>query len=195
SQAASRKIYALAAVLVGMLAATATARAAILDPERLSTGVFRYGEADPDFGKVQFYRDGKSASVAVRETNGVVTIATNGKPDAGLTLDLTVPPPPDEYTMTMLAAIPLLIKPEAKTFANIGWGSGLPADVLLSHAGPRTLDSIEIEPAMYAGAHSFSRRIARPYNAPRSHVYFEDAKSYFARHGKRYDVIMAEPSN
>jgi hypothetical protein len=26
-------------------------------------------------------------------------------------------------------------------------------------------------------------------------VYFEDAKSYFARHGKRYDVIVAEPSN
>jgi len=26
-------------------------------------------------------------------------------------------------------------------------------------------------------------------------VYFEDAKSYFARHGKRYDVIMSEPSN
>jgi len=26
-------------------------------------------------------------------------------------------------------------------------------------------------------------------------VYFEDAKSYFARHQRRYDVIMAEPSN
>src|SRR6266699_3007931 len=38
SQAASRRIHAFAAVIVGMLAATATARAAILEPERLSSG-------------------------------------------------------------------------------------------------------------------------------------------------------------
>src|SRR5260370_14842908 len=66
SQAASRRIHAFAAILVGMLAATATARAAILEPERLSSGVFRYGQAAPEFGPVFFYRDGKTASVAVR---------------------------------------------------------------------------------------------------------------------------------
>jgi predicted membrane-bound spermidine synthase len=197
SQAPSRKRHALAAVLVGMLAATATARAAILDPERLSSGVFRYGQAEPDFGKVVFYRDGKSASVAVRgrEGSGTLTILTNGKPDAGLVLDLRLPPTPDEYTMTLLAALPLLIKPEAKTYAIIGWGSGLSAETVLSHAGPQSLDNVEIEPAMFEGARVFSKRVARSYNDPRSHVYFEDAKSYFARHGKLYDVILTEPSN
>jgi spermidine synthase len=197
AQAQFRRVQALAAVLIGMLAATATARAGILDPERLSSGVFRYGQAEPDFGRVVFYRDGKTASVAVRvqQSSGIVTINTNGKPDAGLKLDLAQPPTPDEYTMGLLAALPLLIKPDAKTFANIGWGSGLSAQVLLSHRGPQVLDSIEIEPAMYAGARAFLKRVPLPYTDQRSHVYFEDAKSYFARHGKRYDVIVAEPSN
>jgi len=197
AQAASRRIHALVAVLVGLLAATATARAAILDPERLASGVYRYGQTGGGSGRVAFYRDGKTASVAVRlqERFGGVTISTNGKPDAALALDLSRPPTPDEYTMTLLAALPLLIKPDAKTIANIGWGSGFSANVLLSHTGPRALDSIEIEPAMFDGARTFSRRLPRPYSDPRSHVYFEDAKSYFARHRKRYDVIMAEPSN
>ena len=56
SQAASRRVHAFAAVIVGMLAATATARVAILEPERLSSGVFRYGQAAPEFGAVVFYR-------------------------------------------------------------------------------------------------------------------------------------------
>jgi len=196
SQAASRRIHALVAVVLGMLAATATARAAILEPERLSSGVFRYGQALPDFGRVYFYRDGKTASVAVRsQQGGIVTIITNGKPDAGIRLDPGLPPTPDEYTMSLVAALPLLIKPDAKTFANIGWGSGLTGEVALSHSGPGVLDNIEIEPAMVAGARSFSPRVSRPYSDPRSNVHFEDAKSYFARHGKLYDVIMAEPSN
>jgi len=193
---AFRRIHAFAVVILGMLAATATARAEILAPERLSSGVFRYGQALPDFGRVFFYRDGKTASVAVRsQQDGIVTIITNGKPDAGIRLDPDLPPTEDEYTMSLVAALPLLIKPDAKTFANIGWGSGLTAEVVLSHSGPRELDSIEIEPAMVFGARAFFPRVARAYRDPRSNVYIEDAKSYFARHRKRYDVIMAEPSN
>jgi predicted membrane-bound spermidine synthase len=196
SQAASRRIHALAAVILGALAATATARAAILEPERLSSVVFRHGQALPDFGRVFFYRDGKTASVAVRsQENGIVTILTNGKPDASIRLDPDLPPSPDEYTASLLAALPLLMKPDAKTFANIGWGSGLTAEVVLSHTAPSVIDTIEIEPAMVFGAQAFSPRVTRPYRDERSNVYFEDAKSYFARHRKRYDVIMTEPSN
>jgi spermidine synthase len=197
SMEAFRRFYAFAAVILGMLAATATARADILEPERLSSGVFRYGQARPDFGHVFYYREGKTASVAVRgqPTQRVVTIITNGKPDAGIRLDPDQPPTGDEFTMTLVAALPLLIKPDAKTFANIGWGSGLTAEVVLSHTGPEVIDSIEIEPAMVAGARAFFPRVSRPYRDPRSNVYIEDAKSYFARHRKRYDVIMSEPSN
>jgi spermidine synthase len=196
SQAAFRRTHAFAAVVLGMLAATATARAEVLEPERLASGVFRYGNAVPEGRRVFFYRDGKTASVAVHgDTQGTVTISTNGKPDAAVRLDPGEAPTPDEYPMTLMAALPLLIKPDAKTFANIGWGSGLTTEVLVSHSGPREVDTIEIEPAMVAGARSFFPRNIRAYRDPRSQVFFEDAKSYFARHGKRYDVIISEPSN
>ncbi len=196
SQAAFRRAHAFAAVILGMLAATATARAEVLEPERLASGVFRYGRAAPEEQQVFFYRDGKTASVAVLGGKGSrVTISTNGKPDAAMYLDPGDPPTGDEYTMTLLAALPLLIKPDARSYANIGWGSGLTATVLLSHGGPREVHTIEIEPAMVAGARSFFPRNIRAYRDPRSQVYFEDAKSYFARHGRRYDVIISEPSN
>jgi len=191
-----RRAHAFAALFVGMLAAAITARIDILEPERLSSGVFRYGHALPDFGRVVFYRDGKTASIAAHnQPGGIVSVSTNGKPDAAIRLDTDLPPTPDEYTMSLVAALPLLIKPDAKTFANIGWGSGLTAEVALSHSGPREIDSIEIEPAMVIGAMAFAPRVLRPYHDLRSHVFYEDAKSYFARYGKRYDVIMAEPSN
>jgi spermidine synthase len=196
SQAVFRRAHAFSALILGMLAATTTARAEILEPERLASGVYRYGKAVPEDRRVFFYKDGKTASVAVRgSTRGSVSIVTNGKPDASISMDPSQPPGEDEYTMMLAGVLPLLIKPDAKTFANIGWGSGLTADVLVSHSGPREVDTIEIEPAMVAGARSFLPRNIRAYNDPRSHVFFEDAKSFFARHGKRYDVITSEPSN
>jgi hypothetical protein len=146
--------------------------------------------------QVFFYRDGKTASVAVHGgPSKLVAIVTNGKPDAAINLDPAGRPAPDESTMSLLGALPLLIKPDARSVANIGFGSGLTAEVLLSHSGPRELDIIEIEPAMVAGARSFSPRVTRPYHDPRSRVFFEDAKNFFARHGRRYDVIISEPSN
>jgi predicted membrane-bound spermidine synthase len=196
SQAVFRRAHAFSALILGMLAAAATARAEILDSTRLTSGVYRYGRSMSENGRIVFYSDGKTASVAVNGyTDGTVSILTNGKPDAAIRMDRDQPPTPDEYTMTLVGALPLLVNPGAKTFANIGWGSGMTTQVLVSHSGPREVDSIEIEPAMVAGARAFSPRNSRAYDDPRSRVYFEDAKSYFARHGKRYDVIISEPSN
>jgi spermidine synthase len=196
SELARRPVYALGAILLGLVAAVATARAALLPPERLASGVFRYGVTQQADARVFFYRDGKTASVAMQLFNGgLASIVTNGKPDAAIQLNPDHPPTSDEATMTLAAALPLLIKPEARTFANIGWGSGLTVEVLTSHSGPREIDSIEIEPAMVTAAQGFRPRVLRAYSDPRSHVFFEDAKSYFARHGRKYDVIISEPSN
>jgi spermidine synthase len=197
SQAAFRRAHAFAAVIFGLIAATATARAGVLEPDRLSSGVFRYGSVTSNDSSVFYYRDGKTASIAVRLHFGTRTIGivTNGKPDASIQMDPERHPTGDEYTMVIAAALPLLIKPDARSYANIGFGSGLTTEVLLSHTAPGQVDTIEIEPAMVSGARSFAPRVLRPYRDPRSNIVFEDAKSYFARHGKRYDVIISEPSN
>jgi predicted membrane-bound spermidine synthase len=187
---------AFAALGAGLLAAAFTARADVLGADRLSSGVYRYGEVSVANARVRFYRDGKTASVAVRSwPDSTVSIATNGKPEASIRLDPAEPPTHDEYTMTLLGALPLLVKPDARDIANIGFGSGLTAEAVLAHRGPRVLDTVEIEPAVLAGARAFAPRVRRPFEDPRSRLHVEDAKSYFARHGRRYDVIIAEPSN
>ncbi|HEX5091510.1 MAG TPA: fused MFS/spermidine synthase [Burkholderiales bacterium] len=187
---------AFAALIVGLGVAAATARAGALEPARLASGVFRHGTAELHNALMLFYADGKTASVAVFEgPDGTRVISTNGKPDAGIQMRPGGTPSGDEYTMTLLGALPLLARPDAKTFANIGFGSGLTADTLLSHSGPRRVDAIEIEPNMVSGARGFYPRVYRVFSDPRVSVYYEDAKSYFARHRSRYDVIVSEPSN
>jgi len=196
SVTALRRVHAFAALIAGMLAATLAARASILDPERLSSGVFRYGVPKHENTEIFYYRDGKTASIAVlRSADTTISIITNGKPDASIQLEPGRPPTNDEYTMVVAGVLPLLIKPDAKTFANIGFGSGLTTETLLSHSGPSVIDTVEIEPAIVAGARAFAPRVLRPYQDPRSNIHIEDAKSFFARHGKRYDVIVSEPSN
>ena len=79
--------------------------------------------------------------------------------------------------------------------ANIGFGSGLTTHTLLGSPRIKVLDTIEIERMMVEGARKFQPRNARAYEDPRSHIHIEDAKTYFASSGKRYDIIVSEPSN
>jgi spermidine synthase len=68
--------------------------------------------------------------------------------------------------------------------------------VLLSSPEVQQLDSIEIEPVMVQGAKlGFGARVGRLFNDPRSHIHYEDAKTFFSTIKRPYDVIVSEPSN
>ena len=167
-----------------------------LDPRSLASGVFRHGVAAlEDDVEVHYLRDGKTASVSfiTRQTVGV--IATNGKPDASIDLRKNSFPTGDEITMAMAAALPLAMHPAPDDIAIIGWGSGLTTHTLLGSSRPHKVDSIEIERAMYEGAMNFGSRVVRAYQDPRSHVHFDDARTYFSTGQRQYDVIISEPSN
>jgi spermidine synthase len=168
------------------------------DPLAMAQGVYRTGEArfDASAARVAFYRDGKTASVAiVRRSNELVSIATNGKVDASIQLDDKLETSPDEVTMAMAAVVPLAMHPNPQSVAVIGFGSGLTTHTLLGDARLRSVDTIEIEPAMFEGAKAFGKRVHRAYEDPRSHVRFDDAKAYFAANQSQYDIIVSEPSN
>jgi spermidine synthase len=186
---------------IGALATTLVVLAVSLvvgrpTPEALASGVFRTGETTLDEGaEVIFMRDGKTATVAVYTQGTAATIATNGKPDASLEADPGKEPTGDEITMLMAGALPLVVHPNPADVAVIGWGSGLTTHTLLGSPAPRKVDSIEIERAMVDGASKFGRRVERGYDDPRSHIHFDDARTYFATGQRRYDVIVSEPSN
>ena len=145
----------------------------------------------------EFHRDGKTATVdVITSPDGTAkSIRTNGKSDAAIQTDPNKGPLYDELTMAMLALLPLGHNPQAQSAAVIGFGSGMSTHVLLGSPVIRQVESIEIEPAMVEGARTFLPAVERAYNDPRSRIVIDDAKSYFARAGRRYDIIVSEPSN
>jgi predicted membrane-bound spermidine synthase len=167
-----------------------------LDPVRMTSGVYRTGAARlPADAGVIYLRDGKTATISLVEETGTVTIATNGKPDASIQMgpgEATV----DETTMVLAAAIPLSMHPNPARVANVGFGSGLTTHTLLTSKLVKRLDSIEIEPFMVEAARKgFGPRINNVFEDPRSHIVYEDAKTFFASTREPYDLIVSEPSN
>lgn len=167
-----------------------------LDPTRVASGVYRTGRATVPAGSaVTFLRDGKTATVTLTDVHGVVAISTNGKPDAALQMgpgEAGI----DEPTMVLLAIIPLSLHPTAVRVANIGFGAGLTTHELLGSPALERLDTIELEPRMVEAARlGFGARTHDVFEDPRSHIIYEDAKTYFAAARGTYDLIISEPSN
>jgi spermidine synthase len=167
-----------------------------LDPQRVASGVYRAGLARlPADTGVIFVRDGKTATITLHEYAGNITISTNGKPDAGVQMR-SARASLDEPTMVLAAAVPLSLHPAARRVANIGFGSGLTTHTLLGSPLIQHLDTIEIEPVMVEAARrGFGARIHNVFEDPRSHVVYEDAKTFFAASHQPYDLIVSEPSN
>ncbi len=185
-------VVALLAALMFSFAASS------MPPQTQVAGVFRDGVTSlPADSPVVFLRDGKTATVGVYATpdGSYGTISTNGKPDATLSVHLDTPPSQDEVTMAMAASLPLAFHPAPKDIGIIGWGSGLTTHTILGSPLPVRVESIEIERQMWTGARQFGDRVARAYDDPRSHVAFDDARTWFSTGGRRYDVIISEPSN
>jgi spermidine synthase len=167
-----------------------------LDPRRMASGVYRTGVAVlPASANVTYLRDGKTATISLVEQDKVVVVATNGKPDAGVQMGQGLATP-DESTMLLAAALPLSMHPSPKRVANIGFGSGLTAHMVLGSELVQRLDTIEIEPFMVEAARKgFSPRVNNVFEDQRSHIFYEDAKTFFASTREPYDLIISEPSN
>ena len=178
---------------------------ASFDLARITSGVYRHGVvSDGDSYTFPFYRDGRTATVSVRRgTDGFITLATNGKPDASLekawmdtaTTDDNLRLTRDIATQVLLPIITLAHAPRARHAAIIGHGSGMSSHVLLGSPQLRDVVTIEIEPEMIEASRVFRPANRRVFEDPRSTFVIDDAKSYFASSARRFDLILSEPSN
>jgi|TARA_B100002003_G_scaffold251900_1_gene298710 spermidine synthase len=189
-----RWVWASSLLAIGLVVTTAVVQD--FSPKKIASGVYRSGNAEiPEEDEVIYYKDGKTASIAVIKTAAdALFISTNGKADAAISLSAGEHSH-DEMTMALLAVIPLALKPDTATAANIGFGSGMTTHVLLGAESIEQVDTIEIEQAVIDGARHFGKANERAYVDQRSRIHIDDAKSFFARKGRRYDVIISEPSN
>ena len=177
------------------------------DPAVLTSGVYRYAQvSDARDYAIPFYADGRTATVSVRRHNAsrMLSLATNGKPDASLSLDWIRATPGDtvrqqvqgdQVTQLLLPLITLAYAPAARTGVVIGEGSGMSSHLLLGSAALQALRTVDIEPMMIRGSRQFYPANRRVFDDPRSAFVLNDAKAYFAGAGRRFDLILSEPSN
>jgi predicted membrane-bound spermidine synthase len=178
------------------------------DRRLLLSGVYRFGTVPPPGSReVLYYKDGRTATVSaerMKATNEVF-IATNGKSDGSLAAywfepcDSTRPRHPlrgDAATLALAALITLAHKPDAELGAVIGQGTGMSSHLLLGSSRLKELVTIEIEPEMIAASRrGFYPANRRVFDDPRARFVVDDAKSYFAAAGKKFDFIFSEPSH
>jgi len=167
-----------------------------LDPYQMASGVFRRGALyTENDAKMLFYRDGKTATVSLMDFGTDRSLRTNGKSDGAINMNPEGPRVPDEVTMTLTGALPLAYLPKATTAAVIGIGTGLTTHTLLGSTDLRSAETIEIEPVMAEASRRFAPRNSNTFADPRSQILFDDAKTFFSTHNRRYDIIVSEPSN
>ncbi len=186
---------ALGATLIAAVAFGAAGLGVSLDRYKMASGVFRRGDVySAQDAELKFYQDGKTTSVSLMQFPEGLSLRTNGKSDGAINLG-EGPRISDEVTMVLTAALPLAYRPDAKRAAIIGIGTGLTTHTMLASPALERVDTIEIEPAMAQASRAFAARNANAYADPRSHIVFDDAKTYFSTHNERYDIIVSEPSN
>lgn len=189
------------ALMVALIGITAR-----FDLARLTSGVYRHGIlASASDYTFPFYKDGRTATVSMRRSaDGFVTLATNGKPDASMNkawMDSTAAGrelhqlTSDLATQLLLPIITLAHSPRAENVAVVGHGSGMSSHVLLGSPHVKQVVTIEIEPEMINASRGFRPANRRVFERPRSTFVIDDAKSYFASAGRKFDLILSEPSN
>jgi spermidine synthase len=190
SRATRFAFAALAVVFLGVFAFNAPR---FWDHAVLSSGVYKYavGEAlhgdaaGIRVGKILYYREGVSSTVAVIETKDDRVLSIDGKADATAR--------GDQSTQMLLAALPLSLSKRAESALVVGFASGTTSGVASLFEGIR-VTSVEIEPAVYEASRFFGEVNHGPLAGP--HLLLTgDGRHFLKRTPGRFDVITSEPSN
>ena len=167
-----------------------------LDARKMTAGVFRHGEVDASSSAdILFKKDGKTATVHLVRYPEATSLRTNGKSDGSINLDAGGERGTDEVTMVLTAALPLALKPDAKSAAVIGIGTGLTTHTLLQSLDIERVETVEIESAMAEASRGFMPRNSGAFADPRGAILIDDAKTFFSTRNRAYDLVISEPSN
>jgi spermidine synthase len=184
----------LAGFALAGLVAIAIAVAPRWDPSLLSSGVYKYApamrgpslETSLTAGELLSYKEGATATVAVRKLTGTISLAIDGKVDASNAGDM--------LTQRLLAHVPLLLHPNPKRVAIIGLGSGVTVGSALQHP----IDSatvLEISPEVVEASRFFETENHKALTDPRTRLIVGDGRTHLMLADETYDVIVSEPSN
>jgi spermidine synthase len=177
--------------LVTGVAAAALALTVIAGPFREKVLLEKAGLQKPGI-TLLWYDEGPSLTVAVveEEKSRDRTMYTDAFKVAGTG---------DTYEyMRMIAHLPMLLHPEAKSACVVGLGTGTTAGALALWPLEK-LDIVELCPEVARATPYFKRAnrglMDRIGKDPRIRLLFDDGKAYLRSTRRSYDVIVAEPLN
>ncbi|MGD9158805.1 MAG: hypothetical protein PVG39_10395, partial [Desulfobacteraceae bacterium] len=144
--------------------------------------------------KLKFYKDDPGATVAVMEypdhplfTEKPRSIMVNGKSDSSTIADI--------YTLKLSAHIPCLLSEKMKDIMVIGLGTGVTAGELTLYPEVDGIDVAEISPVCRGGPPLFRESTYGFDRNPKGRIHIGDAFRIMGRSGKKWDIIISEPSN
>ena len=135
---------------------------------------------------VLFFADGVNSTISVARWENMLSLRTNGKPDASNR---------DIATQLLLGHLGALAHPAPRRVLVIGFGSGMTVSALARYPEIERVDCVEIEPAVLRAAPLLTSLNRNVLEDPRVHVVFDDARNFLFTSRDRYDLIVSEPSN
>jgi len=138
-----------------------------------------------------YYKEGIHGTVSVIswESEGLTkkSLMTNGKVDASSYGDMS--------TQILLGELPMFLHQAPEEVMVIGLGSGITAGSVLQNPAVKHLDILEISPEVVEASEFFREDNYDVLNNPRTNLIVADARNYLLASGKKYDVIISEPSH
>lgn len=146
---------------------------------------------DSRSGTIRYYDVGRSATVLMLERDGFFFLRTNGLPEASTDMKGA---PPTRHSQRLLAALPVIARPELEKMLVIGLGGGVVAEDI--PASVREFDIIELEPKVVeANLEISAERNIDPLSDPRVQIVVNDARNAMRLMTRKYDAIVSQPSH
>jgi spermidine synthase len=137
--------------------------------------------------KLVFYEDGVATTVSVDQWGKTFSLKNNGKVDASNDGDMA--------TQITVGLLPLLLHGgEDLKAALVGFGSGVTAGAMTQYP-LKSLEIVELEPAIYRASHFFDNDNHRPMENPRVTARVGDGRNFLTQRTDKFDVIVSQPSN
>jgi spermidine synthase len=159
----------------------------------LDSGVAIYGREEGyslsgNDGYYLYQKEGLNSTVSVTASDsGNISLRINGKADASISSDMS--------TQLAVGYFPALLHPRPRDALVVGLGSGVTTRALADFPGMKTVETVEIEPAVLEAAQFFDRVNRGVHRDPGVTIILDDARSYLMSADRQYDIIVSEPSN
>ena len=142
-------------------------------------------------GAEYYYGVGRSATILMGDLDGFFHLSSNGLSESAIARRGTAPV---NNSQKWLSGLTTLARPDARSMLVVGFGGGVALEGVAPHV--TDLDVVELEPKVISANRAVSdERGHDPLSDPRLNLVINDARNAVMLSGKRYDIIVSQPSH